>query len=171
MKLKGIVKGREVVVMIDPEATRNFIALSVVEELGIKLEETGGFGVSLGNGDAIRGRGLCRNVAIVLDESVEITVDLLPLELGNSDVILGVQWLETLGTVVNNWKTQIMQFEAKGRTITLVGDASLVRSKISLKAMLRTLRKEKEGYYVELNVVEKTKMGINNEKGQKFPVF
>lgn len=36
-----------------------------------------------------------------------------------------------------------------------MGDPSLVRSKISLKAMLRTLRKEKGGYFVELNVVEK----------------
>lgn len=56
MKMRGTEKGREVVVMIDPGATHNFIALSVVDELGIKLEETGGFGVSLGNVDAIRGK-------------------------------------------------------------------------------------------------------------------
>lgn len=70
---------------------------------------------------------------------MEITVDMLPLQLGNSEVILGIQWLETLGTVVNNWRTQIMQFEKNGRMITLVGDASLVHSQISLKAMLKSL--------------------------------
>lgn len=156
MKLRGTVQGRDVVVMIDPGATHNFVSLAVVEELGMELTATGGFGVSLGNGDAIQGTGLCKNVEIVLDGRVAITVDMLPLELGNSDIILGVQWLETLGTVVSNWKTQLMQFEDGGRTVTLFGDASLVRSKISLKAMLRTLRKEKEGYYVELNVVEKS---------------
>lgn len=104
---------------------------------------------------------------IILERKVEITVDLLPLELGHSDIILGVRWLETPGTVVTNWKTQVMQFEVEWRTITLVGDTSLVRSKISLKAMLRTLRKEKKGYYVELIVVEKTQRGIGNEQENK----
>lgn len=52
-----------------------------------------------------------------------------------------------------------MLFKSEGRTITLVGDASMVRSRIFLKAMLRTLRKEKEGFFVELNVVERTKSG------------
>lgn len=50
----------------------------------------------------------------------------------------------------------MMQFEAEGRTVTLVGNASLVHSRIFLKAMIRTLRKEIEGYYVVLNIVEKT---------------
>lgn len=78
------------------------------------------------------------------------------MELGSSDIILGVQWLETLVNVVNNWKMQIMQYEKEGNTITLVGDPSSVRSQISLKTMLRTLRKEGAGYYVELNQLKAT---------------
>lgn len=123
--------------------------------------------MSLGNGESIRGQGLCKGVELILDGRIEITVDMLPLELGNSDIILGVQWLETLGNVVSNWNTSVMQFESAGQTITLVGDASLDRSRISLKAMLRTLRKEKAGYYVELNLVEKTEVEENSgEKDQ-----
>lgn len=38
--------------------------------------------------------------------------------------------------------------------MTLVGDPSLVRSKISLKAMLRTIRKEKQGFVVEIKWLE-----------------
>lgn len=41
--------------MIDPGATHNFISLAVVKELGMNVAETGGFGVSLGNGEAIQG--------------------------------------------------------------------------------------------------------------------
>lgn len=132
MKLRGRVKDREVVVMIDPGATHNFISLLLVE--------------------------------LILDDKVEIKADMLPLELGNSDIILGVQWLETLGTVVSNWKTQLMQFVRDGRTVTLKGDMSLVRSQISLKAMLKALQKEKEGYIIELNLVEKMELPAVGEE-------
>lgn len=166
MKMCGSVKGKDVVVMINPGATHNFISLEFVEELGIVVDDAAVFGVSLGNGDAIKGKGLCKNVELIIDGRISITVDMLPLELGNLDIILGVQWLETLGTVINNWKTQVMQFEAEGQNITLVGDASLVRSQVSMKAIIRKLRKVKEGFYVELNVVEKTgaRTGEGDEK-------
>lgn len=94
--------------MIDPGATHNFVSVPIVEELGMVVTDAGGFGVSLGNGEAIRGNGLCKDVELILDGSLAIKVDMLPLELGNSDIILGVQWLETLGTVVSNWRTQVM---------------------------------------------------------------
>lgn len=44
-------------------------------------------------------------------------------------------------------------------TVTLVGDPSLVHSKISLKAMLKTVRKEKQGFWVKINEMEKTQNG------------
>lgn len=146
MKLKGLLGDCEVVVMIDPGATHNFVSLERVKDLQIPITESGSFGVSLGNGEAIKGQGMCRNVVLQLDGGVVIKEDFLPLTLGTSDVILGVQWLEKLGNVVTNWKTQVMQFDVGDNTVTLVSDPSLVRSKISLKAMLRTIRKERQGY-------------------------
>ena len=83
-----------------------------------------------------------------------IIQDYLSLELGNSDLILEVQWLETLGPVTTNWKTQTMQFVWQGKEVMLVGDPSLRRSKISLKAILKVLRKEGRGILVEFNRVE-----------------
>lgn len=71
-----------------------------------------------------------------LSGGVEVVEDFLPLELGNSDVILGIQWLEKLGSVVTNWKTQVMTFRVDGAIMTIKGDPSLARSLISLKAMI-----------------------------------
>lgn len=56
----------------------------------MELNETGSFGVLVGNRDAIWGTGLCKNMELILVGSVEIKVDMLPLELGNSYIILGV---------------------------------------------------------------------------------
>lgn len=134
MKLRGLLMGSEVVVMIDPGATHNFVSLEKVAELDIAVTDCGGFGVSLGNGEAIKGSGICKDVLLQLEGGVVIQEDFLPLSLGSSDIILGVQWLEKLGTVATNWKSQVMQFEVGGNTVTLVGDPSLVRAKNFIKS-------------------------------------
>lgn len=154
MKLRGLIGDQDVVVMIDPGATHNFISLSTVASTGVPVMKEGSFGVSLGNGEAIRGDGVCRGVRLQLDGGLEVEEDFLPLQLGSSDIILGIQWLEKLGMVLTNRKTQVMKFEIKGEPITLVGDPSLVKSQISLKAMRRVLRKGNEGFLVECNIME-----------------
>lgn len=47
-------------------------------------------------------------------KGLDITEDFLPLRLGRSDVILGMQWLDTLGLMKTNWKEQTMEFEVGG---------------------------------------------------------
>lgn len=150
MKMRGTVLGQEVIVMVDPGATHNFISLGVVEKLGLPISLSKSFGVSLGTGDAVHGEGECIGVRLQL-QGVEIVENYLPLTLGNSDLILGIEWLEKLGTMTANWKMQTLRFELEGREVTLTGEPSLGRTLISLKAMIRTLRKEGGGYLVEFN--------------------
>ncbi|KAL8122160.1 hypothetical protein AgCh_018778 [Apium graveolens] len=89
MKLKGSINVKSVVVMIDPGATHNFVSLDAVEVLGLNLTPTKDFGVSLGTGEAVQGRGECRSV-VLQRQGITIVENFLPLSLGNSDVILGI---------------------------------------------------------------------------------
>lgn len=73
----------------------------------------------------------------------------LPLELGNSDLVLGIQWLEKLGEVTMNWKSQSMSFIPKGKRVKLEGDPALGRTRVSLKAMIKAFRREGGGLLVE----------------------
>lgn len=124
--------------MIDPGATHNFVSLDAVEVLGLTLTPTKIFGVSLGTGEAVLGRGECCSVVLQLQlQGITIVENSLPLSLGNSDVILGIQWLEKLGTMSTNWKTQTMKFPLGNETVILKGDPSLGRTEIPLKAMIR----------------------------------
>lgn len=171
MKLRGKVGESEVVVLIDPGATHNFVSLDKVAALKLPVTDSGGFGVSLGNGEAVRGNGVCENVILQLDGGVVIQEDFLPLKLGTTDIILGIQWLEKLGAVVTNWKSQIMQFNVGENTVTLVGDPSLVHSQTSLKTMLRTMRKERQGCLVEVKQIEDTPLEINQQVTTEIPKF
>ena len=67
--------------------------------------QTESYGVTMGTEDSVKSEGLCKEVRLQL-QGIEIVKDFLPLRLGSSDVILGVQWLETLGMTHTNWKTQ-----------------------------------------------------------------
>lgn len=150
MKLRGNILGKEVVVLIDPRASHNFISTDTVAKLGIPITSTKEFGVSLGTGDAVQGQGECKAVVLELP-NVTVIEDFLPLQLGSSDVILGVQWLEKLGTMTANWKTQALQFTLKGQPVKVQGEPSLNRTQVSLKSMLKTLCKVKQGFLIELN--------------------
>ncbi|XP_074356051.1 uncharacterized protein LOC141695725 [Apium graveolens] len=90
--LKGLLGDHEVIVMIDPGATHNFISFETVTRAGVLVTKSGSFGVSLGNGEPIKGEAVCKEVMLQLDGGVEIVEDFLPLTLGSSDIILGIQW-------------------------------------------------------------------------------
>ena len=104
MKILDKVGKHELIVMIDPRATKNFISTLVVQRFGIQCEDCDKPGVLLGNGEEIVGKRVCRNVELVT-QGLTLIQDFLSLDLGNSDLILGVQRLETMGPVTTNWKT------------------------------------------------------------------
>lgn len=82
-----------------------------------------------------------------------MTSEFLPLELNNVDVILGIQWLETLGEMRVNWKLQTMKVPYEGRVVTLQGQPELCSSEVSCKAMKRLLEKQEVGMIIECREV------------------
>ncbi|CAK7333987.1 unnamed protein product [Dovyalis caffra] len=57
-KMNGVVEGSEVVVLIDPSVTHNFISLVLVEKLGLPISATPNYGVVIGNGSRLKGEGI-----------------------------------------------------------------------------------------------------------------
>lgn len=96
MKLHGEINQSGVVVLIDCGATHNFISQKLVEALQIPTAETSNYGVVMGIGVAVKGKGICKGVILKLPE-LTIVENFLPLELGGINVVLGMQWLYTLG--------------------------------------------------------------------------
>ena len=148
IKLKGKVCGKEVVVLIDPGATHNFVSYALVKQLEIRLDETGGYGVLLGIGVPIKGKGVCRGVQLLM-QGVKTVKDFLPLNLGGSDLILGMQWLETLRIIKFNCKTLTMRFKVGESTVTLQGYPALCKTQVTLKALMRVVKGKEQGVLVE----------------------
>lgn len=149
MKLRGRIGTHEVVVIIDCGATHNFISVDLVRKLDIPLITTGGYNVVSGTGLSVRGIGICKGVVLSLPEA-EIVEDFVPIELGSSDVILGMQWLGSLGGMHVNWKTLTTKFKVGNTAVTLQVDPGLCKYHISLKAMMRAIQCGGQGMLIEL---------------------
>ncbi|KAA0047644.1 Ty3/gypsy retrotransposon protein [Cucumis melo var. makuwa] len=160
MKIKGKIQEREVIILIDCGATHNFISEKLVESLQLPVKETGHYGVILGSGTAVQGKGICENVEIQLS-NWKVKEEFLPLELGGVDVVLGMQWLHSLGITVVDWKNLTLTFSSEGKQISIKGDPSLTKSRISLKSMIKTWVEQDEGFLIECRVVQ-----VHTENGQ-----
>ena len=54
------------------------------------------------------------------------------------DVILGMQWLHTLGVTEVDWRKLTLTFIQNGKKVVLRGDPSLTKARVSLKHMMKT---------------------------------
>ncbi|KAA0051392.1 ty3-gypsy retrotransposon protein [Cucumis melo var. makuwa] len=145
MKVRGKLRDMEIIIMIDCGATHNFISEKLVKSLQITTKETAHYGVILGSGTAIQGKGVCKDVEIQLADWT-LKEDFLPLELGGADVILGMQWLHSLGVIAIHWKNLTFAFTGNGKHICIKGDPSLTKARISLKSMFRIWGDQDEGF-------------------------
>ncbi|KZV57116.1 peroxidase 64 [Dorcoceras hygrometricum] len=141
MKLRGRIKDEEVIVMVDSGASHNFVSRKLVEKLGLEIDEAVRFGVCLGDGTKVRCQGLCLELVVQLGTYTVAIVGHL-FELGGVDVILGVEWLRTLGEVLLDWNKMKMRFKEGKHVVELKGDPTLERIMLSLKSICKVTEVE-----------------------------
>lgn len=148
MKIKGTVKQKEVTILIDCGATHNFVLLELVKQLDLPITATTNYGVVMGSGEFVKGRGICRGVILEM-QGLTIVEDFLPLGLGGTNMVLGMQWLCSLGSMKVNWKLLTMRFRLGEKVFILKGILDLTKQGLSLRAMVKALHKEGQGILVE----------------------
>ena len=67
---------------------------------------------------------------------------MLSLHMGGVDVVLGVQWLQSLGTVAFNFQELFLKFFSEGKEVELWGIAGKLGNIISSNVMKKLLKKE-----------------------------
>ena len=103
VKIEGQIKKRKVIVLIDSGSTHNFIHCKVAKELNCFLYPAPEGQVMVANGGTINFSGKCHNIKLSMGEYV-LTSPMLSIPMGGVDVALGVQWLQSLGTIAFNFQ-------------------------------------------------------------------
>ncbi|WKA00247.1 hypothetical protein VitviT2T_018626 [Vitis vinifera] len=109
MRIKAIIGAHEVVALIDSGSTHNFISDRVAETLRLPVKPTTPFTVRVANGERLSCKGKYEKLTVNLQGN-EFHLDFFSVPLNGLDMVLGIQWLETLGSVVCDWKKRTMDF-------------------------------------------------------------
>ncbi|MCI13398.1 RNA-directed DNA polymerase (Reverse transcriptase), partial [Trifolium medium] len=117
------------------------------------IENTAQMQVKLGNGVQIGAQGRCKELEMYIGD-FKINQDVHLFELGGIDVVLGMEWLKTLGDTIINWKQHTMSFWLKGKWITLKNKEGCRQSNVALQCMLGKPKSKKEGVMWEIEGVE-----------------
>ena len=109
IKIEGKIKKKKVIVLIDSGSTHNFIHCKVAKELNYFLYPTPECQVMVANGGTINFSRKCHNIKLSMGEYV-LTSPMLSIPMGGADVVLGVQWLQSFGTIAFNFQEIFIKF-------------------------------------------------------------
>ena len=109
LKIEGHIKKKRVIVLIDSGSTHNFIHYKVAKELNCFLYPAPECQVMVANGGTINCSRKCHNIKLTMGEYV-LTSPMLSIPMEGVDVVLGVQWLQSLGTVAFNFEEIFLTF-------------------------------------------------------------
>jgi hypothetical protein len=108
------------VALVDTCSTHTFIREAMATQLGLQVTPRLGLSVKVANGDNVASSGIYSKLRIAIaEETFHITCYGLPL--AGFDVVLGVQWLWSLGPILWNFNALSMEFWRLGCKVCWVG--------------------------------------------------
>ncbi|KAL1199722.1 hypothetical protein V5N11_012991 [Cardamine amara subsp. amara] len=126
----------QLVALVDSGATHNFVSPDTVNHLKMQVIQENNIKVVLGTRITALGLGICRQVEFAVAPSASFIDEFIILELGDAEIILGVQWLSKLGTCHCNWNTNEFSFLHNNEVVQLWGEINL--SKTLLHGQVRS---------------------------------
>ena len=98
IRVLGQINGHWVVILLDTGSSHNFLDAILVKTLQLAVDTTRILEVKVANRDLIRTNGECKDLMLKMQGN-NFLVNLHVLTLGGCDVVLGTQWLCTLGLI------------------------------------------------------------------------
>eukprot|EP00253_Pinus_taeda_P022009 PITA_22009 len=120
IKIEGHIKKKKVIVLNDSGSTHNFIHCNIAKELNCFLYPAPRCQVMVASGGTINCFRKCHNIKLSVGEYV-LNSPMLSIAMGGVDVVIGVQWLQSLGTIAFNFQEHFMKFCLEGKEVELRG--------------------------------------------------
>lgn len=120
MRIKGLVKKQVMEILVDTGSTHNFLDVKFAKKAGVLTQATSPLTVEVADGTKIYSKAVVKDFKWAMQGTL-FSAEMRILPLGGCDMVLGVQWLSTLGPVLWDFQNLRMQFTVMGQTHVLKG--------------------------------------------------
>jgi hypothetical protein len=112
--------------LIDPGATHSFVANKIRGKIGKRPSRVErGFMISTPLGEVVVIDVVCKGIGISID-GLELGVDLIPLELQDFEVILGMDWLSVYMAQIDCFTKTVTLQRPNGRRVIFRGEKNVI---------------------------------------------
>jgi hypothetical protein len=126
MQVKVDIGTASLVALLDTGSTHNFIGEDAARRTGLPVQPRPRLTATVANGERVLCPGVIRGAPISI-AGEEFAVDLFVMPLAGYDLVLGTQWMVTLGKIEWDFQSRTMAFARQGRTVCWT-DVATVRA-------------------------------------------
>jgi len=127
MRVTGYYQKKPLHVLIDSGSTHNFLDIEVAKRLGCNSDAFDSLRVVVADGTKLNVSVVVRGFQWTIQQT-KFTSNMLLIPLGCCDLVLGVDWLVSLGDIVWNFNKLKMEFYVKGRKHVLRGASTRLKT-------------------------------------------
>eukprot|EP00253_Pinus_taeda_P012384 PITA_12384 len=111
------------------------------------------FQVQIADGGTMKCEGPCENVKLQMGD-YQLKTHMFAIHMGGCDIVLGAEWLRTLGPITMDFQELYMSFKHNNSTHTLRGLQAGAPSIISAHRMEKLLKKGHHGVIAQFNAIQ-----------------
>jgi hypothetical protein len=156
LKLIGYIKKRKVIILVDSGSTHNFIHRRIAQETHCYIHAFNHFQIMISNGESMKCGECCENVCLQIGD-YHLKYHMFSIDMGGCDIVLGADWLSTLGPILMHFKELTMQFDQEVQKYKFQGITIGSPEIISSHHMENMLKKGHSGIIAQLHAIQETK--------------
>jgi hypothetical protein len=153
LKLIGYIKHRKVIILVDSGSTHNFILRRIAQETHCYIHTVNNFQIMIANGGSMKCGGRYKNVHLQIGD-YHLKSHMFVIDMGGCDIVLGADWLRTLGPILMDFKALTMQFEQEGDQYKFQGITVGSPEVISSHRMEKILKKVHSGVIAQVHAIQ-----------------
>jgi hypothetical protein len=157
LKLIGYIKHRKVIILVDSGSTHNFIHRRIAQETHCYIHAVNNFQIMIANGGSMKCGGRCENVRLQIGD-YNLKSHMFAIDMGGCDIVLGAEWLRTLGPILMDFQNLTMQFDQGGHKHKFQGITVGSPEIISSHCMEKLLKKGHSDVIAQLHAIQATEI-------------